>query len=338
MIKEAISKVVAGEDLSEAEMHAVMAEVMGGLATPAQIAAFLTALRLKGETIAEITGAAKVMREKAFKIDAGPGVVVDTCGTGGDASMTFNISTTAAFVAAATGLKVAKHGNRSVSSRCGSADVLSALGVNIEAEAGLVEECLHKIGIGFLFAPMLHNAMRHAAPVRREIGIRTIFNVLGPLTNPAGAKRQLIGVYAPELTDLLAKALSNLGSVHAFVVRGEDGLDEITLTTSTRITELKDGFVKTYHIEPDDMGFKPCSIDDLKGGDAKENAAITRDVLEGQAGPKRDVVLANAGAVITAGGLANDLREGVAIARGAIDSGAALEKLEALVEMTNAGK
>ncbi|MBI2400160.1 MAG: anthranilate phosphoribosyltransferase, partial [Deltaproteobacteria bacterium] len=237
MIKEAIAKLIAATDLTEAEMTGVMNEVMIGAASPAQIGSFLTALRIKGETVEEITGAAKVMREKATKVDAPEGVV-DTCGTGGDGSMTFNISTAAAFVAAGSGLTVAKHGNRSVSSKSGSADVLRALGVNIEAEVSRVEECIKEAGIGFLFAPMLHGAMKYAAPVRREIGIRSIFNILGPLTNPAGAKRQVIGVYDPTLTDALAKVLNNLGSERAFIVRGEDGLDEITLADETRVTEL----------------------------------------------------------------------------------------------------
>src|SRR5574340_1236730 len=239
-IKDAIAKAVKRSDLTEREMISVMNEVMTGGASPAQIGSFITALRMKGETVEEITGAAKVMKEKASRVEC-PVEAVDTCGTGGDESMTFNISTAAAFVAAGSGLTVAKHGNRSVSSRSGSADVLKALGVNIEAEVSRVEECLREAGIGFLFAPMLHGAMKYAAPVRREIGISSIFNILGPLTNPAGATRQLIGVYDPALTDILAMVLFNLGSVHAFVVRGEDGLDEITMTGETRVTELKDG-------------------------------------------------------------------------------------------------
>ncbi len=335
MIKEAISKVVKGFDLTEEETMKVMNEIMSGNASPAQIASFITALRLKGETIAEITGAARVMREKATKIDAGTKDVIDTCGTGGDEAMTFNISTAAALVAAGCGLTVAKHGNRSVSSRSGSADVLRALGVNIEAEVERVEECLSEAGIGFLFAPMLHGAMKYAAPVRREIGIRTIFNILGPLTNPAGARRQIIGVYDPELTDILAKVLYNLGSVHAFVVRGEDGLDEITLTTETRVTELKDGHIKTYHIRPEDFGLERCTPGGLKGGTPEEKAEIIMDILKGEKGPKRDVVLLNASAAIVAGGRAKSLEEGMAVARGAVDSGSALVKLELLKNITN---
>ncbi|MEE9543165.1 MAG: anthranilate phosphoribosyltransferase [Thermodesulfobacteriota bacterium] len=336
MIKEAISKVIKGTDLTENEMVSVMNEIMGGTASPAQIGAFLSTLRVKGETPTEITGAAKVMREKSTKIEAGTKAeVVDTCGTGGDESMTFNISTAAAFVVSAAGLTVAKHGNRSVSSKSGSADVLKSLGVNIEAEVSRVEECLSEIGIGFLFAPLLHGAMKYAAPVRRELGIRTIFNVLGPLTNPAGAKRQVIGVYAPELTDTLAKVLFNLDCVHAFVVRGEDGLDEITLTTETKVTELKDGEIKTYHLKPEELGFNRCAPGDLVGGDSEENAGIILSIFKGEKGPKRDIVVANASAAIVAGGLASTLAEGVALASSVIESGAAYTKLEKLKELTN---
>ena len=334
MIKEAIAKLIKTADLTEAEMTEVMHEVMTGAASPAQIGSFLTALRMKGETVEEITGAAKVMREKATKVDAPKGVV-DTCGTGGDGSMTFNISTAAAFVASGSGLVVAKHGNRSVSSKSGSADVLRALGVNIEAEVSRVEECIREAGIGFLFAPMLHGAMKYAAPVRREIGIRSIFNILGPLTNPAGAKRQVIGVYDSALTDLLAKVLNNLGSERAFIVRGEDGLDEITLADETRVTELNAGSIRTYHIRPEDFGFKRCSPEDLLGGGPDENAEIIMGVLEGKKGPARDIVLLNAAAAITAGGLASKIEEGIAIAHGAIDSGEALARLERLKEITN---
>ena len=336
MIKDAISKVVKGADLTEDEMVHVMNEIMGGEASPAQIGAFLSLLRVKGETPTEITGAARVMREKSTKIEAGSKAqVVDTCGTGGDESMTFNISTAAAFVVSAAGLTVAKHGNRSVSSKSGSADVLKSLGVNIEAEVSKVEECLAEIGIGFLFAPLLHGAMKYAAPVRREIGIRTIFNILGPLTNPAGAKRQIIGVYAPELTDILAKVLFNLDCEHAFVVRGEDGLDEITLTAETKVTELKDGKIKTYHLKPEELGFNRCMPEDLIGGDSDENAEIILSIFKGEKGPKKDIVVANASAALVAGGLSATLAEGVALASSVIDSGAALKKLEKLKELTN---
>ncbi|MFQ5735919.1 MAG: anthranilate phosphoribosyltransferase [Thermodesulfobacteriota bacterium] len=334
-IKDAISKVVREQDLTEAEMTGVMNEVMTGGASPAQIASFITALRLKGETVSEITGAARVMRGKATRIDAPAGNVLDTCGTGGDESMTFNISTASAFVAAGAGATVAKHGNRSVSSRSGSADVLRALGVNIEAEVARVEECLREAGICFLFAPLLHGAMKYAAPVRREIGIRTIFNILGPLTNPAGARRQLLGVYDPALTDILAKVLANLGSEHAFVVRGEDGLDEITLTGETRVTELKDGVIRTYHIKPEDFGFERCAPGALKGGGPERNAEIILDVLNGGKGPARDILLLNSAAALTAAGITNSISEGIAVAHGSIDSGAALGKLEALKRLTN---
>lgn len=335
MIKEAISKIVKGTDLTEAEMVSVMNEVMSGGASPGQIGSFVTALRMKGETVEEITGAARVMREKATRIEAPAGDLVDTCGTGGDEAMTFNISTASAFVAAGCAITVAKHGNRSVSSRSGSADVLKALGVNIEAEVSRVEECLREAGIGFLFAPLLHGAMKYAAPVRREIGIRTIFNILGPLTNPAGAKRQVMGVYEADLTDILAKVLFNLGSVHAFVVHGEDGLDEITLTAETRVTELKDGSVRTYHIKPEDYGFERCAPEDLKGGDPELNAGIILDILKGKKGPQRDVVILNSAAAIAASGKSGSLEEGIAMARGSIDSGEALGRLEALKKASN---
>ncbi|HEY4707516.1 MAG TPA: anthranilate phosphoribosyltransferase [Thermodesulfobacteriota bacterium] len=334
MMKEAISKIVKGVDLTEEESSSVMNEVMTGGASPAQIGALLVAWRMKGETVEEITGSARVMREKATRVEA-PADVIDTCGTGGDASMTFNISTAAAFVSSAAGAPVAKHGNRSVSSRSGSADVLRALGVNIEAEVSRVEQCIREAGIGFLFAPMLHGAMKYAAPVRREIGIRSIFNILGPLTNPAGSKRQVIGVYDPALTDVLAKVLYKLGSTHAFVVRGEDGLDEITLTTETRVTELKDSSIRTYHLKPEDLGFDRCAPEDLKGGGPDENAEIILGILNGRKGPARDIVIINAAAAITAGGISKSIEEGVAAARGAIDSGEALNKLERLKEISN---
>ncbi len=335
MIKEAIAKVIEKKDLTEDEMIATMREIMEGEATQAQIASFITALRMKGETVAEITGAAMVMREKALKVKTRASVVVDTCGTGGDESFTFNISTAAAFVAAGAGLTVAKHGNRSVSSKSGSADVLRSLGVNIEAEVERVEECLDAIGIGFLFAPMMHGAMKHAIGPRREIGIRTIFNILGPLTNPAGAQYQVLGVYRSELTEVLANVLKNLGSARAFVVSGNDGLDEITLTTETKVSELKDGEVKTYSIKPEDFGMTRCKLFELQGGDPDDNAGIIREILRGEKGPKRDVVVLNAAAAIAASGIAKDIMDGIKIAEQAIDSGKALDKLERLIEITN---
>lgn len=335
MIKEAIAKVVEKKNLTEDEMVSVMREIMEGEATPAQIAAFITALRMKGETVDEITGAARVMREKALKVKTKASVVVDTCGTGGDESFTFNISTAAAFVAAGAGLTVAKHGNRSVSSKSGSADVLKSLGVNIEAEVERVEECLDNIGIGFLFAPMMHGAMKHAAPVRREIGIRTIFNILGPLTNPAGARYQVLGVYRSELTEVLANVLKNLGSARAFVVSGNDGLDEMTLTTETKVSELKDGKVNTYSIKPEEFGMTRCKLFELQGGEPDDNARIIHEILKGDKGAKRDVVVLNAAAAIVASGMAKDIKEGIKLAEEAIDSGKAMDKLEKLIEITS---
>jgi len=336
MIREALSKVLDGEHLIRTEATAVMEEIMSGQATDAQIGAFLIALKLKGETVEEIAGSAQVMREKATRIGTRHDVVVDTCGTGGDGAGTFNISTTAAFVVSAAGLCVAKHGNRSVSSRCGSADVLKALGVNIDAPPERVSACLDEVGIGFLFAPMLHGAMKYAIGPRREIGVRTIFNVLGPLTNPAGARRQVIGVYDGELTETLAGVLRDLGSEHVLVVHGEDGLDEITSTGRTRISELRGGEIHTYEIAPDDLGLERARAEDLAGGMPEENARIVLDVLNGAGGPRRDVVLMNAAAGIVAGGKTKALSEGVRVAAEAIDSGDALEKLEGLRRCSNA--
>jgi len=313
----------------------VMDIIMSGDATPAQISAFITGLRLKGETVEEISGCARVMREKALTIRTPEGrMVVDTCGTGGDKSNTFNISTAAALIAAGAEITVAKHGNRSVSSRCGSADVLRELGVNIMAPPEVMEKCLDEIGIAFLFAPLLHSAMKHAIGPRREIGIRTIFNTLGPLSNPASAPIQLLGVYSEALTGTLARVLGDLGSERAWVVHGGDGLDEITLTTGTVVSELKDGEVRTFRISPDQVGLSPCRPDELKGGEPVENARIILDILEGKSGPKRDVAVLNAGAVIMLGGGADDLAAGIEKARESIDSGQAREKLEKLREMT----
>ena len=332
MIKEGIAKVVLGEDLRETEMMAVMDEVMEGAATPAQIAAFITALRIKGETVEEVTGAARIMRQKATRIDARSSVVVDTCGTGGDGRNTFNISTTTAFVVAAAGLTVAKHGNRAVSSGCGSADVLEALGVKIDAAPEIVEECLQQIGIGFLFAPRLHGAMKHAIGPRREIGIRTIFNMLGPLTNPAGATAQLIGVYDPRLTEMFAGVLKNLGTKRAFVVHGADGLDEATVTGETRVSELKEGLVTTYNIDPMELLGESFAAAELRGGDAETNARTTIEILSGETGARRGIVVLNAALAIVAGGKAAGIREGIAVAEACIDSGGARKKLQALIE------
>ena len=335
MIREAISKVVDGEDLSQEEAAATMNEIMSGDATPAQIACFITALRIKGETVDEITGCAKIMREKVTKIETSADLLVDTCGTGGDGAHTFNISTTAAFVAAGAGLHIAKHGNRSVSSKSGSADVLKALGVNIEADVATVAKCVDEVGIGFLFAPMLHPAMKYAIGPRREIGIRTIFNILGPLTNPAGARVQLLGVYDPALTANLAHVLKNLGSDHVFVVHGADGLDEITITDKTYVAELVDGQVRSYVTDPEAFGISRADISSLIGGSAEENAQITLDILNGERGARRDIVLLNSAAAIVAGGLAANLVEGIQLAAESIDSGKALEKLELLKKASN---
>ncbi|MBM4271667.1 MAG: anthranilate phosphoribosyltransferase [Deltaproteobacteria bacterium] len=335
MIREAITKMVNREDLKEHEMMEVMSEIMEGKATPAQIAAFITGLRIKGETVDEVTGAARIMRQKAIRIDACSPIIVDTCGTGGDGMHTFNISTTAAFVVAAAGLTVAKHGNRAVSSGCGSADVLEALGVNINAPPETVEECVQQIGIGFLFAPKLHGAMKHAIGPRREIGIRTIFNMLGPLTNPAGATSQLIGVYAPELTEMFAGVLKKLGARRAFVVHGSDGLDEATITGETRVSELKDGLITTYNINPVYLFGETYPVDALRGGDASLNAQITKDVLSGRNGACRMVVVLNAALAIMAGEKVTSLKEGIELAEECIDSGAAVKKLQGLIELSN---
>ena len=336
MIKEAIAKLVGGADLREGEMVAAMTEIMEGQATPAQIGAFMTALRLKGETSEEVTGAARVMRLKATRIDARSSTIVDTCGTGGDGSNTFNISTTAAFVVAAAGLTVAKHGNRAVSSSCGSADVLEALGVNIDAKPEIVEECIQQLGIGFLFAPKLHGAMKYAIGPRREIGIRTIFNMLGPLTNHAGATCQLIGVYDAKLTEMFAAVLKNLGTRRAFIVHGADGLDEATVTGETRVSELKDGTIRTYNLDPVDYFGEIYPAADLTGGDAAVNAQIIKEVLTGEDdGPRRKIVALNAALAIVAGGKADTVREGIAVAEACIANGAALKKLQGLIGLSN---
>ena len=334
MIREAINKVVCRQDLSEAEMVAVMDEIMSGQATDAQIGAFITALRLKGETVDEITGAARVMRQKATPIDAADpgGILVDIVGTGGDASGTFNVSTTSAFVVAGAGIPVAKHGNRSVSSHCGSADVLEALGVDLNLSAAQIGQCIREIGIGFMFAPALHGAMKHAIGPRREIGIRTIFNILGPLTNPAGANVQVMGVYDPALTETLARVLGRLGTRRALVVCGEGNLDEITITGATSVSDWANGELTTYSIHPAELGLATASLAEIKGGaTASEAAAQLRLVLSGKAGPCLDMVLLNAGAALMAAGRAKDLVSGVALAREVVTSGAALNKVEALV-------
>jgi anthranilate phosphoribosyltransferase len=335
-IREAIEKLVNRVNLSEAETTDVMNQIMTGEATPLQVASFLTALRVKGETVEEITGAARVMREKAHRVNVGSKTVLDTCGTGGDQKGTFNISTASAFVVAGAGVNVAKHGNRSVSSQSGSADVLGALGVKIDAPKERVEACIDKIGIGFLFAPLLHEAMKYAVQPRRDIGIRTVFNLLGPLTNPAMASHQLLGLYSGELVVVVAHVLKNLGSVRAMAVHGLEGLDEISLCGPTKVAELRDGQVKEYTIEPEPLGLKKCRLEDLHGGNAAASAAIVRGVLQGDQGPARDVVLLNSGAALYVSGTAATIDEGLRLAAESIDSGKARQKLEQLIQMTNA--
>ncbi len=348
MIKESISRIVKGEDLSEEETRVSMEEVMTGKATPAQIAAFITGLRIKGETVEEITGAARTMREKATKISLDNHAVnidrdeinmeketiLDTCGTGGDGTNTFNVSTATAFVAAGAGVKVAKHGNRSVSSQCGSADVLEALGLRLDIGPSDAERCIREIGMGFLYAPLYHSAMKFAAGPRREIGIRTLFNVLGPLTNPAGASAQVMGVYDLDLTEKIALVLNRLGIEHALVVCGKGTFDEISVCGPTQISHLYQGKVDTFETSPEEHGLKSASPEAIKGGNAQENAVIIREILDGQKGPKRDMVLLNAAAAFIASGLENNFKEGIQRAEDAIDSGSAARKLHSLVDFT----
>jgi anthranilate phosphoribosyltransferase len=334
-IREAIADLVEGKDLTETKAEAVMEQIMTGGATPAQIGGFLIALRLKGETPQEVTGFARAMRRNSVPVLPRRRPLADTCGTGGDGTGTFNISTTAAFVVAGAGLAVSKHGNRSVSSKCGSADVLRDLGVCLELSPEQVAACIDEVGIGFLYAPLLHPAMKHAIGPRREMGVRTVFNVLGPLTNPAGAQVQVLGVYDGALTEMLAQVLNSLGSQAAFVVHGSDGLDELTTTGPSRITQLQGGRVRTFTLDPLELGLPRATLSDLEGGDAEENAAILHAVLDGEPGPRRDVVLLNAAATLVAGGLAADLPEGLSLAAQSIDSGAARNKLEAMVAFTN---
>jgi anthranilate phosphoribosyltransferase len=333
MIRDAIAKAVAGEHLTQPEAEAVMDEIMTGQATPAQFGALMTALRLKGETVDEIAGFARVMRRLATRV-ATARAVVDTCGTGGDGQGTFNISTTAALVAAGAGATVAKHGNRAMSSQSGSADVLEALGVRISLTPEQVGVCLNELGIGFMFAVQYHPAMKFAAGPRREIGIRTVFNVLGPLTNPAGAQAQVLGVATPVLVERMAEALALLGTRHALVVHGEDGLDEISISGPTLVSEVREGEVRTYRVAPEDFGLPRAGLDQVRGGDAATNAAITRAVLAGEAGPRRQVVVLNAAAALVAGDLADDLADGIRQAERAIASGAAADRLDRLIDLT----
>lgn len=333
-IQETIKETIEQRDLAQQDAYEVAIEIMSGDTTDAQIAALLTALRMKGETADEITGFVQAMREKVTQVRCSSESIVDTCGTGGDGTGTFNISTISAFVAAGAGCKVAKHGNRSVSSKCGSADLLKALDINIEISPEQIAKCIDQIGFGFLFAPILHKAMKHAIGPRREMGIRTIFNILGPLTNPAGAKRQLLGVFNKELITPLTKVLQNLGSEHCMIVHSEDGLDEITTTGNTFVSELRNGSIKEYVIEPNEFNIQTTKIDDIKGGSIEDNVRIAIDVLNGEKGPKRDVVILNAGAAIYVGKRAKSLADGIECAKDSIDSGKALEKLNLLQEMT----
>lgn len=334
MIREAIVKLVEDKPLTREEALQSVRDIMDGAATPAQIAAYITALRIRGETADVIAGSAQAMREHFTKVEHPHEVVIDTCGTGGDGAHTFNISTAVAFVAAGAGAAVAKHGNRSVSSRSGSADVLEALDVNVGVDASVMSHCLREIGIAFLFAPSLHPAMKHAIGPRKEIGIRTIFNILGPLSNPAGARHGIIGVYSATLAPLMAMAAAQLGAKHLYVVHGSDGLDEFTTTGPTRVAEVRDGAVHAYEVTPEDAGLPVARIEDLKGGTPPENAEIIRRILAGEKGAPRDIVLFNAGAALVTAGLAADLKAGVALAAHSIDSGAARAKLERLCALT----
>ncbi len=334
MFKEYLATVISRTDLSQGQMAEMMSTVFDGKTTDAQVGAMMAALATKGETFEELAGAARAMRQKAQRIQVATAPVVDTCGTGGDGLKTFNISTTTAFVVAGCGVTVAKHGNRSVSSKCGSADVLEILGIKLDTDPEVVEEAVNEIGIGFLFAPLYHSAMRHAARARMEVGLRSIFNMLGPLTNPAGANCQLLGVFAPQLTEMFAEALGLLGARSAFVVHGHDGLDEISVCAPTRVSQLDDGTVHTYDIYPEHFFGRRADPEQMTGGDPPENAAITRAVLDGEPGPRRDVVLLNSAAALVACRKAADLKAGIALAEAAIDSAAAMGKLDALVDYT----
>ncbi|MBN1317684.1 MAG: anthranilate phosphoribosyltransferase [Anaerolineales bacterium] len=336
-IKQAINELLASQDLTESLAEAVMEEIMSGQATAAQIGGFLIALRLKGETAVEVTGLTRAMRRNCIPVRCRRQNLVDTCGTGGDGRGTFNISTAAAFVAAGAGLAIAKHGNRSVSSKCGSADVLQALGVRLDLEPQKVATCIDQVGIGFLFAPLLHPAMKHIVGPRREMGVRTVFNILGPLANPAGAQVQILGVYDQALVLMMARVLNALGSCSAYIVHSADGLDELSTTGPNQVAQLEDGQVRTFTLDPIELGLPRAKLDDLVGGDAEDNAALIRQVLDGELGPRRDIVLLNAAAALAAGGLAADLRSGLDMAAHSIDSGAAREKLAAMVAFTNNG-
>lgn len=335
MFHDYLKQIIARENLNEDQMADLMNEIFSGKCTDAQIGAFMAALATKGETFSELAGAARAMRKKALRLEIPAATLVDIVGTGGDSAHTFNISTTTAFVVAGCGVSVAKHGNRAVSSKCGSADVLEALGVNLNLAPELVEEAVMEIGIGFLFAPLYHKAMKYAITARKEIGLRSIFNMLGPLTNPAAANCMLLGVFSPSLTEMFAKALKLLGARRAFVVHGHDGLDEITVCAKTRVSELADGAVQTYDISPEAYFGDLAAPETLRGGNVNENAEITRRILTGEHGPKRNVVLLNAAAALLCAGKAADLRAGIQMAESAIDNGAAAHKLDNLIRFTN---
>lgn len=335
-MQKEIQKIVDRQDLTQEEARQVMDEMLNGAATQAQIGAFLTAMRMKGETLDELTGFAAVLKEKAQHIAPRAKNYVDLVGTGGDGTFTFNVSTTAALVAAGAGLTIAKHGNRSISSKSGAGDVLEALGVNITAEPDVVTKCVEEAGIGFMFAPSFNKSMKHVGQARKEMGVRSVFNILGPLANPSDAKCMVVGVYDPSLTELMAKSMCNLGVERGFVVSGEDCMDEFTLTGKTTVSEINDGEVYTYEVTPEQFGFTRASLEDLQGGDGEENARITMGILRGQEqGAKRDIVLLNAGAALYIGGIARNVADGINLAAVSIDSGKAYHVLERLVELSN---
>ncbi|MCI5620986.1 MAG: anthranilate phosphoribosyltransferase [Lachnospiraceae bacterium] len=335
-MKQAIEQVVAGKDLSREEAERAMGILLSGEATQAQIGSFLTALRMKGETVEELTGFAAVLRDKADTISPNVEKYIDFVGTGGDCTYSFNISTTSSFVVAAAGLPVAKHGNRSISSKSGAGDVLEVLGVNIQADPDKVQQCVEQVGIGFMFAQLFNKSMKYVGQARKELGIRTVFNILGPLANPSRAKYMLVGVYDPMLTENIAKVMASLGVERALVVSGLDNMDEITLTNATVVSEIKDGQVSTYEITPEQFGLSRASLEDFRGGDGAKNAEITTQILKGEEkGPKRDIVLLNAGAALYIGGMVSDIKEGVKLAAETIDSGKAYAKVEELVKASN---
>lgn len=351
-MKEVLGKLVKGEDLTVSESKKVFLEILDNKSAASQIGALLTAFRLKGETVEEITGAALALRERSLKVKAGnhtisvdrdeinveDETILDTCGTGGDGTCTFNVSTATAFVVAGAGIKVAKHGHRAVSSLCGSADVLEELGVNLEITVADAETCLKTIGIAFLYAPLFNNTMKEVVSIRRELGFRTIFNLLGPLTNPANAQIQVLGVYKPNLTHKIAAVLRNLGSREAFVVCGEGTFDEISICGVTTVSHLKDGKIEDFELVPEDLGLKRAKVEEIRGGDARQNAEIIVQILSGEKGPKRDMVLMNAAAALVAANVASDLREGMEIGAYSIDSGRAKEKLESIIKLSRSFK